>query len=402
MSSPPTDDPTPIWDRAYAGSLARAPLPPPDYQPDSIVGELFRDPGAFDFFQAVWLLERFQLRHRQVGRAALPTQEPIRFRTALGAAFPPSAIVEALPPSLDCPQVEMTVALLGLTGPSGILPRHYTQLIYDLHRFAKSGEKDALRDWFDLFNSRLLALYYRGWEKYRLHRALDVQRRRGPETDNFTQSVFSLCGLGFPQLRDRLSVTAPPEDALSQKPIRLAEINDLGLLRYAGLLSQRPRTPSNLRQLLRDYFSLPVEVRQFQGQWLALEPSQQTSLTHSDGNNALGMSAVAGERVWNVQSKIRIQLGPLTGEQFLEFLPDDRPTPERKSFYVLCHLTRLFIGPEFDFDIQLELQADEAPRCILSGDPEHGSRLGWTTWLPAENRSEVFDDAFFDSSARQL
>lgn len=72
------------------------------------------------------------------------------------------------------------------------------------------------------------------------------------------------------------------------------------------------------------------------------------------------------------------------------------------GFIWLCELTRLFIGPEFEFGINLTLKADEI-RCTrlvnpitgcrlgrkcrlgrtsrLKLDPNRGSHLGWTSWL---------------------
>ena len=64
--------------------------------------------------------------------------------------------------------------------------------------------------------------------------------------------------------------------------------------------------------ILRDYFGLPVEVRQFQGQWLRLDPANQSRVGALDGHSLVGQDLVAGERVWDVQSKLRIRLGPLT------------------------------------------------------------------------------------------
>jgi type VI secretion system protein ImpH len=269
-------------------------------------------------------------------------------------------------------------------------------MVYRLDREAKGPQRNALRDWFDLFNHRLLSLYHRGWEKYRFERAVMHGDHQRPQADTFTTSLFSLAGLGFPAMRNQLQVTAQVGDTLSTREEKLAEINDLALLRYSGLFSQRPRTASNLTQLLRDYFSLPITVEQFQGQWLTLEEPQQSSLSLGGGNNELGVSAIAGEKVWDIQSKLRIRIGPLSQQQFQELMPDESPQPEQKTFFLLCQLIRLYIGPELEFDIQLELEADEVTSCEMTPDAERGPRLGWNTWLLIDPASENANDAYFE------
>ena len=58
------------------------------------------------------------------------------------------------------------------------------------------------------------------------------------------------------------------------------------------------------------------------------------------------MNVVAGDRVWDIQSKIRLRVGPLNWNQFTEFLPDRSPVPQRKSFFILVQLARFYLGPE--------------------------------------------------------
>ncbi len=376
--------------------------PPIDYRPNSIIARLFQEPGNFDFFQAVSLIDRWDPRFRPVGTTAHPERESLRFRAALGAAFPPAAIRQALPPVAESPQPELTVALLGLTGPSGILPRRYTELVYRLAREAKGPERHALRDWLDLFNHRLLSLFYRAWEKYRFTKAYEREEHLRTEPDAFTAALFSLAGLGIPDLRGRLQVTALTGDLLLRGEEVLAKVDDLALLRYGGLLTQRPRTSSNLRQILQDYFGLPARIEQFQGQWLVLNAQQRTMLSggHNAGSshNQLGGTAVAGTRVWDVNTKFRVRVGPLSYQQFIEMLPDDDATTRRKTFFLLCHLVRLFVGPEFDFSVQLVLRREDVPNCRLVDNPQRGPYLGWNSWLSSGTSREDVDDAQFESA----
>ena len=68
----------------------------------------------------------------------------------------------------------MLVAFLGLTGPSGVLPPHYTA-----HADARvcAAKDTSLRDLLDMFNHRLISLFYRAWEKYRLPFAYERSRQ---------------------------------------------------------------------------------------------------------------------------------------------------------------------------------------------------------------------------------
>ena len=50
---------------------------------------------------------------------------------------------------------------------------------------------------------------------------------------------------------------------------------------YAGLLAQWPRSASALRQVLTDYFDVPVEIEQFAGGWFRLD--RETQCCFEDG-----------------------------------------------------------------------------------------------------------------------
>ena len=136
------------------------------------------------------------------------------------------------------------------------------------------------------------------------------------------------------------------------------EVADKGLLFYTGLLAQHPHSASALVGFLQDYFGVPVDVVQFMGQWLSLAPESRSRLGPDETQNALGVSAVAGARVWDQQAKFRLRLGPLTFAQFCQFLPTG------SAFRQLVQLSRFFAGQEQDFDVQL-VQASDVPYCRL-------------------------------------
>jgi type VI secretion system protein ImpH len=175
----------------------------------------------------------------------------------------------------------------------------------------------------------------------------------------------------------------------------LARVDDLALLHYSGFLSHRPRCAQSLQALLQDFFGLPAQVRQFQGQWLALDEANCSRLGGANGQ--LAVNAVAGERVWDVASRFRLRLGPLRWDQFEAFLPDRTPAPARKALFILSQLVRLYVGPDLDFDVQLVLRARDVPECRLAADAVPGPYLGWNTWVRSAPLRRDADDAVFAS-----
>jgi len=392
---------------AAAGMAAVAALPGVD--PASVAAQLFSKAHNFDFFQSVRLLEKLFPDSMPVGFDGPPGRETVRFRSHVSLIFPPSQIWDLRPTDASRPVPEMSVAFFGLVGPSGVMPRHYTELLLRIQRDAKHDEKFALRDWFDLFTHRMLSLFYRAWEKYRFYISYERGEYLQHPPDPFTHALLSLSGLGLGTLRNRIRVTSSivePEKLADSRPGHaahrhterrtLAEVEDLALLRYAGSWARRPRTAAGLAALLSDYFELPVEVQQFHGQWLQLDPSDQSQLSSTCTNCRLGVNLVIGERVWDVEGKIRIRVGPLNYEQFVEFLPYRGAVAKSKAFFLLSHLTRLYIGPTLAFDVQLLLRADSIPESILSDPTSPGLRLGWNTWLRSGKLKGCVKDAVFE------
>lgn len=315
----------------------------------SAVGEKLRsEPFRFDFFQAVRLLEKLFPERTPVGRFAHPASEVAHFGAHNSLAFPASQIQ-----AMDWPEagpLHMTVNFMGLTGPEGVLPNPYTSLIIERVR-ASDG---ALRDFLDIFNHRSISLFYRAWRKYRF----DVACERG-ERDRFSRHLLSLVGLGTDGLQDRQAV---PDDSL---------------IYYCGLLAQRPRSAQALRQILGDYFKVPVEIEQFSGGWYRLDADTQCSFSEGmSDSEGLGTGAVVGDEVWDQQSRVCIVLGPLSLERYVDFLPNG------SCWELLRAWVRFFSNEEWDFDVKLILERDQVPACELGADAGAGGpQLGWVSWV---------------------
>ncbi|HEY7336462.1 MAG TPA: type VI secretion system baseplate subunit TssG [Bryobacteraceae bacterium] len=306
---------------------------------------LIGDPWSFEFFQAVRILERLQPEKEPVGKFSLPEAEAVRFRAHPSTVFPASEI-QSLTVSADRP-VAVEVNFMGLFGPQGVLPLYYTELIAERARVHDT----ALLDFLDIFNHRMISLFYRAWEKYRV----PISHEQGE--DRVSLRLLDFIGLGTSGLRNRQAL---PDDSL---------------VYYSGLLSQQPRCASNLEGLLADYFDVPVEVEQFVGAWRRLDESAQFCMADEIGfSEQLGVGAVVGDEIWDTQGRVRLKIGPMPIRRYLDFLPSGSANAPLRS------IVEFYAGCEIDFEAQLILDRKDAPKCELGSQSEAAPLLGWLTW----------------------
>jgi len=342
-------------------------IPPPVHGRYGAVEDLLRTvPQEFEFFQAVRLFERILPARAPVGRFVSPSREVVRFCAHASIPFPASQIQDVLWPDADAPEPHpaprVVINFMGLAGPSGLLPLYYTELIVDRIR-----HKDhTLKDFLDLFNHRMLSLFYQAWEKYRF----TIAYERG-ERDRFSHHLMDLIGLGTRNLDNRLAV------------------RDDSLLFYSGLLSLRPRSAAALKLILWDYFDVPVEVEQFVGAWHRLEESNLCRFGSGDASEQLGFGAIVGDEIWNQQSGVRIKLGPMGLREYLDFLPSGTAHEPLKA------LAKFVARGEIDFQVQLILKKDEVPPCELGLGEAAAPRLGWTSWAKTQAMRAHADDTIF-------
>jgi type VI secretion system protein ImpH len=317
----------------------------------SLLEETLRDDAcSFEFFQAVTLLQRLRRGSQPVGRFSNPEDEAVHFSVNNELAFPASQVQE-ISYGEDRP-AQMKVNFMGLSGPMGVLPYCYSELVLERLR----AKDKSLQSFLDIFNHRIISFFYRAWEKYRF----PVTYYLGDE-DLFTHHLLDLIGLGTPGLQERQVV---PDDAF---------------LHYVALLGEQSRSPSALEAILRDYFQVPVEIEQFIGAWYRLDPSARCCMQEdNDDSEQLGRGAIVGDEIWDQRSRVRIKLGPMTLPQYRDFLPDG------SALEPLRAITRFFSNNEFDFEVQLFLRQEEVPSCEVGFEGEGPPRLGWVTWLKSK------------------
>lgn len=342
----------------------------------SVKDELYRHPYRFEFFQAVRLLWLIRLKEKgpseaqDIGGHALPHRECVHLKGMLNHRFPAVEIGEIKDDAPGGVPV-LSVAVMGLYGAMGVLPTHDTQRLIDARRDTK-GEAAFL----DLFNHRILSLFYRSWAKHSLPVNYEQSFQRFPDSDPnrssldvVTNSLLALAGAGLPGLQNRL------------------EFADTTFAFFAGHFSRQPKAASSLAQMIRTVFEVPVMITHFVGQWLQLNEATRSEMASPHriyGQNAqLGSGFILGDRVWDIGGKFRITLGPLDYQQMLSYCPWNEKLKR------LFQLARSYVGPQLEFDIQLELYAAEIPLLQLEGS----QALGANSWLlsarPTENSTEA-------------
>jgi len=340
----------------------------------SLIQKLESDSKKFSFIQAVKLIEchySHQYSTESVNLYDLinintpPHLESVRFCTEQKLIFPETDISGIRQfRSKKSNKWEISVSFMGITGPSGVLPFHYSELVNQ-----RSKQKDyALKTFFDYFNHRTISLFYQASVKYNY--TVEFERRNKNLTevkDQFTNALLSLCGLGTDRTRNRL------------------KLRDLSIAYYSGLFSQTLRTKYGLKSILSDYFGVSVHIEEFTGGWCRLIDDSLTRLPgifdKQGQNTQLGKTALLGCFATIPQSKFSIHIGPIP------YSVIDNYAPDSDNIQKLKELTQLYIGPEHRFDISLRVNFPNKPKPVCFGRSENLT-LGWNTWLMSETNNE--------------
>lgn len=312
-------------------------------QSRSLIEWLADEPYRFEFYQAVRILETIQPQALVSGfEQSQLRPEGVRFRSQISFGFPASE-VQSLKLAGDSPQ--LTVNMFGLAGALGPLPHPYTEMVMD----AAARREHGAADFLDIFNHRLISLLY---AVRRAHEA--ALTAVAPHCGLFAEYLFALIGVAGRHTREKLTLPAQ------------------SLLYYSGLLARQPRTAAGLELVLRDYFGVPVTVRQFSGIWRHIDESQWTKIGRSGQNQALGSSAALGKNAWDQAGAITILIGPLALSEFLKFLPGEHKYP------ALCAFVKFYNGATQKARVRLVIRGPEVPQLKLGR-----SRLGYSSWIRA-------------------
>jgi len=333
----------------------------------STLARLIAAPRRYTFDAAVRILMRAEGVHEP--------EEVAHFRTPPDLSFPAADVLEVR--RGDGRRPDVMLGMMGLTGPSGVMPRHYTEIVSQTLR----GRSTALHQFLDMLGSRFAGFFARAGMKYRPNRAAEAVARQAAGAtapvapDGITNVLLALTGYGTGHLTPRLAAGTAP------------------LLHYAGLFAAHPRSAEQLGAMISDWFGTKVEVIEFAGAWLNLPPDQRTRIGVNGAFRRLGVDAAAGVRAWDPEARILLRIGPLDRVSFERLLPDQDSLPR------LVALVRTYLGLSVGFGINLVLAAQAVPLARLDASATPPPRLGWNIWLPASGplRRQDAADAVFEA-----
>lgn len=311
-----------------------------------VIQDLFDNPYEYSFYQTVRLLHGLSKDKPTIGATEDPSEEPLFVRSNLSYSFQNSDVSYV---GYDQEKPVIKVNFLNIAGPHGPLPSPLSEMMYDRERL-----KDfAMKDFLDIFSHRIASLFYRVAEK---HSFVICPKQSSEQVSGEMLTAF----LG-----------------ISSADIEKTKLSKLSLLRYAGIFWQKPHSAAGLEQILRDYFRVKVDVRQFEGGWISMQKSQRTNIGNLKGkNNNLGDNAFLGKHYWNQAQNFVVGLNGLSAEEFLELIPTG------KGYKVLCEIIKLYAGPEFSYQVKLHLKEKETlPELLIKSNVVQAPRLGWTCFM---------------------
>ncbi len=311
----------------------------------------------FNFFQAVKLLESCYQNRPKIGYLGPSEKEAIKILPNEQLSFSPSDVSRINLSKNEDGEDKWTVFenFLGLYGPNSTSPMYIAEMIAQFPR-----DEDPLRDFLDIFNHRILSLYYRAWKKHNIGASIFDE-----QSDAFSKILYAMVGFDV------------------DGPLGEWKINPIKLLRYSSYLSSNSRPASALESILSDFFELEdVSVVQFFPRQYSPSKSSLSRITNRGDGGQLGESFVIGETITDISGQFKIRLGSLTMRQFLDFQPgSDR-------YEDLVFLTKIYVKYQLGFTLELVLKPNQG-LCITVSAVNPVGVLGQSAWIGSSSDEET-------------
>lgn len=195
--------------------------------------------SEFDFFQLVHLLDFLYQQEMQSApdNHAFLTQRHLHFHPQIDLNYRSNSVTN-LTETTSGTRIEIN--FIGLIGPGGALPQHYNADLIE------NDKNRALYDFLNIFNHRLISLYFLAWRKYRLHLSYKIDL-----SSDLAGLLKSFSGL-LPTRKKAALLNLDLQNSL---------------LYFSGFNAKVAKTAEGLENLLQHTFSVPIKIEAFKGNW---------------------------------------------------------------------------------------------------------------------------------------
>lgn len=304
------------------------------------------------FYRFCQLIEQSQPEAPPLGSQWQVKHDPVRFCPWPGMGFPASEFKKI--EMSDDPRLPPTVrtTFMGLYGVESPLPTAYTDNITQ-----RRDGYEAVSDFLDIFNHRLITQYYRIWRKYSY-----------PATflpggaDSTSKYLLSLCGLGIDGCANNITTPLSRFLALTGM-MRLPTRTREGIVALVRLLA--PDTEARI--IPHDRCRIPLRRQ------LAMSARRPVSMADSP---------VMGTHTVDVNSQVLLQLQTDNADEAREWLPG------RQLHNDLLALLQVYLGARLHVRLQLSVLRSLLPDARLSCQPaSSGVWLGRTAVMRGQHRN---------------
>jgi type VI secretion system protein ImpH len=321
-------------------------------QKQVIIDKLFAEPHNFEFHQAVRLIECMKPGAVPLGEGIDPGREALRIKAHVTFGFPASEIE-----ALENKRLSTTLFInfVSIGSRQGPLAETYSETLIE-----RAREKDTgFRDFLDIFNHRLASLWYRLRKK-------------------------SLLGL---------VQTAPGNSPLGKTILHTSGASNAHLLKKSPLgidffiAAQRLLWPSvrskeGLKVMLENYFKEKVNLVEFQGGWNYAREEDITRIGNKSGqHNKLGATTVVGNKSWQQDKSVIIEVGPVSWEKYQQLVVFKNSS----EFLTLKEAIYVYLGRMMEVTLNIKLKAKETQPVKLSNP----YLLGQSTWLNCDKKDTL-------------
>jgi len=311
-----------------------------------LIEDLQKNGPSYNVWQAVYLGEIITKRLNPDRNEYILDQKGLKFRPYYNYVYPPTDLRSV---KFEDKNISFVLNFLGLYGINSPLPRCYHEQVAMQQSIL--GENEVpLQNFLDIFNDRFYWLYYQSWKKYKYYYYFNEG-----STNKVTQRINAFIGRG-------------PNYARKE-----SKISHHTLLKFSGFLSNRVRNKAGLSIILSYVFPfIKIKIKEFVPKWVKISNVPQLGGTETNESLKLGVNSFIGDSALDYMSRICIEIGPISFEEYLSFTPNSEKSEKLKE------LLDIYLNDGLEYDVKIIVNSETIKPIDWNDDR---LRLGSSVWL---------------------